>query len=99
MSASRTLPALRSAATIRAAAASVEDDTLLASLHPKLRATRGACYADVAAEAIAVGRRGLATRLLAHELRPARQVTPLPTTITITTPCRQDCCERRVWHP
>lgn len=61
---------------IRAAAASLSDDALFAAIVPKMRACRGASYADVAAEAIAVGRRGLATRLLEREAQPAKQVWP-----------------------
>ena len=46
------------------AAASFSDEALLAALAPKLDATAGSSHARLAAEALAVGRRGLAVRLL-----------------------------------
>lgn len=61
-------------AKIRAATASLSDDALFTAIVPKMRGCRTASYAEVAAEAIAVGRRGLATRLLERETQPAKQV-------------------------
>lgn len=41
--------------------------------HPQVKACAGASFAAVAIEAMAAGRRSLATQLLEHETDPARQ--------------------------
>mmetsp|Transcript_16085 Transcript_16085/g.51984 ORF Transcript_16085/g.51984 Transcript_16085/m.51984 type:complete len:392 (-) Transcript_16085:454-1629(-) len=61
-------------AKIGGAAASLSDEALLAALAPKLDATAGASHARLAAEALAVGRRGLAARLLEKEEDATRRV-------------------------